>query len=200
MTPTFGMSRPQQHQDMFRRPAGPNSANADPTLTLSFNIPFSSTLAGPDPDDVLHSTEGAFERWTFPEGTVEGTPIHKLPVHANNVESLRNLCAQISDGSGGRLQATVTSSEPKAVQQSLQRRPQGLVTNVCVSGDGETVHNMRAKILRETPIALVCVLPHRFFFSLSNYHQFDRFLQKKETLGLSALLTVSCKAMFGRRH
>ena len=171
MTPTFGMSRPQpqqppqpqQHQDMFRRPPiPPNAANLDPTVTLSFNIPFSSNLAGPDPEDVLHSTAGAFERWTFPEGTQEGTPTHKLPVHANNVEALRNLCAQISDNSSGRIQATVTSSEQKTVP-SLQRRPQGLVTNVCVSGEGETVHKMRAKILRETPIALVC--PHtRFFF------------------------------------
>jgi hypothetical protein len=30
------------------------------------------------------------------------------------------------------------------------------VTNVCVTGDGETVRKMRAKILNETPIMLVC--------------------------------------------
>lgn len=53
------------------------------------------------------------------------------------------------------MEAAVTSSEPKAIA-ALQRRPwKGLVTNVCVSGDAETVHKMRAKILNETPIALV---------------------------------------------
>jgi hypothetical protein len=164
MTPAFGMSRP--HTDMsnsqqppLRRPHGappvtPPSGSADTTVNLSFNVPFSSNLAGPDPEDILHSSPGAFQRWTFPEGTEEGTPIHKLPVHANNVETLRKSCRQLSENSGGRIEATVTSSEPKAVQ-SLQRRPQGLVTNVCISGDGETVHKMRAKILNETPISLV---------------------------------------------
>lgn len=160
MTPTFGMSRP--HQDMashvFRRPPGPPpitpSTPGDSTVNLSFNVPFSSNLAGPEPDEVLHSTPGAFQRWTFPEGTPEGTPIHKLPVHANNVDALRKLCRQISETSGGRIEATVTSSEPKAVA-SLQRRPQGLVTNVCISGDSEVVQKMRARILKETPIALV---------------------------------------------
>lgn len=62
------------------------------------------------------------------------------------------------------MEATVTSSEPKAAP-SLQRRPQGLVTNVCLSGDGDTVRKMRAKILNETPISLVCImLFHIFFF------------------------------------
>lgn len=159
MTPTFGMSRP--HQDMsshgFRRPGPPPIAPSTPgdsTVNLSFNVPFSASLAGPDPDEIIHSTPSSFERWTFPEGTPEGTPIHKLPVHANNVDALRKLCRQISETSGGRIEATVTSSEPKVVP-SLQRRPQGLVTNVCISGDGDIVQNMRAKIFKETPIALV---------------------------------------------
>ena len=158
MTPAFGMSRP--HQDIansqaLRRPPLTTSSSIDSTVNLSFNVPFSSNLAGPDVEDILHSSPGAFQRWTFPGGTPEGTPIHKLPVHAGNVEALRKLCRQIGESSAGRIEATVTSSEPKAVQ-TLQRRPQGLVTNVCISGDGDTVHKMRAKILKETPISLVC--------------------------------------------
>ncbi|KAJ5679202.1 hypothetical protein N7462_007446 [Penicillium macrosclerotiorum] len=158
MTPTFGMSRP--HTDMaFRRPHGAPPmtppTSIDPTVNLSFNVPFSSTLAGPDVDDVLHASPNALQRWTFPEATPEGTPVHQLPVHTSNVEGLRRLCRQITESSGGRIEATLTSSEPKAVP-SLQRRPNGLVTNVCVTGDGETVRKMRAKILNDTPIMLRC--------------------------------------------
>jgi hypothetical protein len=170
MTPTFGMSRPHADisasQQSLRRPHGAPPltppSSVDPTVNLSFNVPFSSNLAGPDVEDVLHASPGALQRWTFPEGTPEGTPIHKLPVHVNHVETLRRLCRHVSETSGGRLEATVTSSEPKAVP-SMQRRPQGLVTNVCLSGDGETVRKMRAKILNETPISLVRRTP----FSLS---------------------------------
>jgi hypothetical protein len=52
------------------------------------------------------------------------------------------------------VEATLTTSEAKAVP-SLQRRPNGLVTNVCVTGDGEMARKMRARILNETPIMLV---------------------------------------------
>lgn len=157
MTPAFGMSRP--NTDMaLRRPQGAPPmtppTSIDPTVNLSFNVPFSS-LVGPEVEDVLHATPAALQRWTFPEGTPEGTPVHQLPVHTSNVEALGKLCRQITEGSGGRVEATVTSSEPKAVP-SLQRRQNGLVTNVCVAGDGETVRKMRAKILNETPIMMVC--------------------------------------------
>ncbi|KAF4944528.1 hypothetical protein F66182_18658, partial [Fusarium sp. NRRL 66182] len=163
MTPAFGMSRP--HSDIhaasqpLRRPHGTPALNpptaADPTVNLSFNVPFSSYLAGPDVEDVLHASPGALQRWSFPEGTPEGTPIHNLPVHVNHVEALRKLCRTVSETSGGRLEATVTTSEPKSLP-SVQRRQPGLVTNVCLSGDGETVRKMRAKILNETPISLRC--------------------------------------------
>ncbi|KAL4780357.1 hypothetical protein BJX76DRAFT_351033 [Aspergillus varians] len=161
MTPTFGMSRP--HAEMashsLRRPHGAPPmtppTGIDPTVNLSFNVPFSSTLAGPDADDVLHASPKALQRWSFPEGTPEGTPIHQLPVHTSNVESLRTLCCQITEGSSGRVEALISSSEPKNVP-SIQRRPQGLATNVCITGDGETVRKMRAKILNETPILLRC--------------------------------------------
>ena len=127
----------------------------DALVNLSFNVPFASNLIGPDIHEILHASPGALQRWTHPEGTEDDLPVHKLPVHAENVERLRRLCRALSDGSGGRVEATVTSSEPKAVS-ALQRRPlKGLVTNVCVSGDADTVHKMRAKILNETPIVLV---------------------------------------------
>ena len=157
MPAAFGMSRPHQDTQPQRRPTGPSTTSADSTANLSFNVPFSSNLAGPEVDDVLHSSPGAFQRWTMPSGTPDGTPIHKLPVHSNNVDNLRRLCRQISELTGGRLEALVTSSEPKAAQ-TLQRRPQGLVTNVCISGDGELVHKMRMKILNETPILLVSII------------------------------------------
>ncbi|KAK5548948.1 hypothetical protein LTR23_001437, partial [Exophiala sp. CCFEE 6169] len=162
MTPAaFGMSR--FHQDMstpqpLRRPQGSpaivsqQSAESTP-VNLSFNVPFASNLAGPDPEDILHSSPGACQRWTLPAETPEGTPIHQLPVHVQNEERLRSLCAYISDQSGGRIQATVTSSEPKA-GPVLHRRSQGLVTNVCISGEGDLVYKMRSKILNETPILM----------------------------------------------
>lgn len=168
MTPAFGMSRP--HADIpasqsLRRPHGAPPLTpptpVDPTVNLSFNVPFSSNLAGPDVEEVLHASPGALQRWTFPEGTPEGTPIHQLPVHVNNVETLRRLCRHVTESSGGRLEATVTTSEPKIVS-SLQQRPQGLVTNVCVSGDGELVRKLRARILNETPISLVRLPPFLF--------------------------------------
>ena len=165
MTPAaFGMGRQpmdvnvpppiKRHGPIATAPLSPLTP-AETLVNLSFNVPFSSNLTGPDPEEVLHASPAAFQRWTHPTGTEDGTPTHKLPVHANNVEQLRKLCKGLSEGSGGRLEAAVTSSEPKAIP-ALQRRPlKGLVTNVCVSGDADVVTKMRAKILNETPIALV---------------------------------------------
>lgn len=127
----------------------------DNIVNLSFNVPFSSNLTGPDREEVIHASPEAVRRWTFPKGTEEGTPTHKLPIHANNVEALRRLCRILSETIPARVEASVTSSEPKPIP-ALQRRPlKGLVTNVCVSGDADMVHKMRARILNETPIALV---------------------------------------------
>ena len=127
----------------------------DATVNLSFNVPFASSLTGPEVDEILHASPKALERWTFPDGTEENTPIHKLPVHQSNVEQLRRQCRVLSEGSQGRMEATVVSTEPKAVPNLQRQQMKGLVTNVCVSGDAETVYKMRAKILNETPIALV---------------------------------------------
>ncbi|KAL8958373.1 MAG: hypothetical protein Q9183_005850, partial [Haloplaca sp. 2 TL-2023] len=129
---------------------------AESIVHLSFNVPFSSNLSGPDPDEILHASPEALQRWTFPEGTDPATPMHKLPAHQNNVDVLRRLCQAVTDGSGGRVEAVVTSADLKG-SAALQGRPlKGLVTNVCVSGDAETVHQMRARILNETPIAVRC--------------------------------------------
>ena len=144
------------------QPLSPHPS-VDSMVNLSFNVPFASNLPGPDVEEILHATPKALERWTFPEGADKEAPIHKLPVHHGNVEQLRRLCRVLEEGSQGRLQATVTSSEPKPVP-ALQRRPlKGLVTNVCISGDAEIVQKMRAKILNETPIALV--IPFENFLS-----------------------------------
>ena len=148
-----------------REPQAATAASAAPprqalpgfnTLHLSFNIPFSSTLAGPEPSDVIHATNGALVKWSHPDGTELGTPTHKLPVHAQNVDNLRNLCQEVSDKSKGRLQAMVVSSEPKALPGLQLGGPlRAMVTNVCLSGDSETVRKMRGAILKETPISLV---------------------------------------------
>lgn len=124
-------------------------------MNLSFNVPFNCSLAGPDVDDVLHATPGALQRWTFPDASPENpAPPHQLPVHVNNLEALRRLCRQISESSGGRLEASVSTTEPKVVSP-LQLRPHGLVTTVCLSGDAELVRKTRARILNEMPISLV---------------------------------------------
>lgn len=164
MTPaTFGISRfhqeiPQQPQPL-RRPQA-NSTAAAPLsseftlLTLSVNIPFASSLAGPEREDVIHASQEALQRWTFPAGTATGTPIYNLPVHAQNEEQLRALCRFLSEQSKGQVEITVTSSEHKSAQAAPTKSP-GLVTNVCISGAQDIVHKMRAKLLNETPIMMV---------------------------------------------
>ncbi|KAK5156188.1 hypothetical protein LTS14_005075 [Recurvomyces mirabilis] len=135
----------------------PNPATiaAGHLVNLSFNVPFNSNLPGPDKDDILYSSTGAFQKWIHPDGAAaDETPNHALPIHTRNVENLRSLCKQMSEGSGERLHATVTSSKPKPVP-GMQRGPlTALVTNVCISGEAEVVHKMRAKVLNETPITL----------------------------------------------
>ncbi|KAI9887202.1 MAG: hypothetical protein M1823_000950 [Watsoniomyces obsoletus] len=175
MTPAaFGMSRPTpgptpdgMNGTAVKRslPVGPQlpGSYADNVLHLSFNVPFSSNLAGPDGDDTLHATPGAVDRWLHPEGTPDGTPTYQLPVHTQNLDALKHLCRQMSevDFHSRKVEAAVTSSEPKPIPALQQRRPlKGLVTNVCLSGDVETVHRMRGRILHETPLALKCATVH----------------------------------------
>lgn len=133
----------------------PNPAVPGHFINLSFNVPFNSHLAGPEKDDVLYSSIGAFQKWIHPEGAGDDTPNYALPIHTRNVENLRSLCKQISEAYGDRINATVTSSKPKPVP-GMQRGPlTALVTNVCISGDAHLVTQQRRKILNETPITLV---------------------------------------------
>ncbi|EKG14224.1 K-like protein [Macrophomina phaseolina MS6] len=166
MTPSmgFGMSRSAHHDlpnQPVKRPS--NAAAVTPTITpgtwvnLSFNVPFASNLAGPDADDVIYASPGAFARWIRQEELAEGSlppPTHTLPVHVNNVENLRALCKHLSANTNGQLEATVVSSEPKPLP-GLQRVTT-LVTNVCLSGEAEQVRQTRCQILNETPISLRC--------------------------------------------
>nr|KAI9867462.1 MAG: hypothetical protein M1813_009020 [Trichoglossum hirsutum] len=136
-------------------PMTPTAETSESNISLSFNVPFSSNLAGPDVEDILHASPGAVERWLHPEGTPDGPPTHKLPVHSGNVEALRKLCREITESNKERnLEATVTVSEPKQI--ATLRRPKGLVTNVCLSGRVDVVGQMRGRILREMPVAMKC--------------------------------------------
>lgn len=172
MTPSMGFGMPRQQHDLsgilpvvpkVRQEVPPQPRQTAPRhnpLNLSFNVPFSSNLAGPEVDDIIHASPGAFARWTHPDGTPDGTPNHKLPIHGNNVETLRTMCKQVSDNSEGRLQATVTSSEPRPIP-GLQLGPlKALVTNVCLSGDPDSVRAMRGRVLNDTPISLVTLPCH----------------------------------------
>lgn len=165
---TFGMGNRhmdnpshQQRQQVNRSLAPPNmpSTPQEPsTVTLSFNIPFSSNLAGPSPDDIIHASPGGAQRWTHPAAAISQSspPVHKLPVHVENLEQLRRLCKGLGEASGRRVEATVTSTEHKATQASQRLPRKGQITNVAITGDGDAVHKMRARILNETPIALKC--------------------------------------------
>jgi hypothetical protein len=164
MTPSAGFPFSRSNHDMpvtapIKRPSTATSAPPvippGTQINQSFNVPFSSNLAGPDPDDIMWASPGAKARWTFPEGTAEGTPTHKLPVHAQNVDNLRALCREVGEQTDGRVAATVVSAESKPLP-GLQRGPlRALVTNVCLSGELEIVNSMRCKILNSTPISLV---------------------------------------------
>ncbi|KAF1992284.1 hypothetical protein K402DRAFT_415966 [Aulographum hederae CBS 113979] len=123
-------------------------------VTLSFNVPFNSDLTGPEPNEIIYASPGAFDRWTFPEGTADDTPVHELPVHTQNVDNLRSLCNEITESTGGNLQASIMCAEPKPIP-TIQPLPlKSLVTNVCLYGETEQVQQVRGEILTRTPISL----------------------------------------------
>jgi hypothetical protein len=187
MAPSAGFPFSRSNHEMpvtappIKRPS--TATSAPPVIppgtqvNLSFNVPFSSNLAGPDPDDIMWASPGAKARWTHPEGTAEATPTHKLPVHAQNVDNLRNLCRDVSEQTEGRVQATVTSAESKPLP-GLQRGPlRALVTNVCLSGELEIVNSMRCKVLNSTPISLVGLQLGTFVINpLTSWHSGHRML------------------------
>ncbi|KAG4437576.1 hypothetical protein IFR05_006963 [Cadophora sp. M221] len=158
MGPNFGMGRPnmtmtpgQPQQQHKMNGASPilSPTQGDTPIHYSFNVPFASDLAGPNIEDILYATKGAVERWTHPSDAPDDVPIHELPVHAQNVTTLRQLCKDLTNGPLP-IEAHVKSSEPKRVK--------GQVTNVCLSGSPELVHKSRETILNDTPLALRCAI------------------------------------------
>ena len=164
-TPSMGFGGQRQQHDLPPMPpAGvkhPRDLSSIPRqsapryIFLSFNIPFSSNLAGPDPEDILHATDGALARWTHSDQVGKDAPTHQLPVHIRNIENLRRLCRDISERSDGRLSAAIFSSDAKAIP-GYQLAGKTLITNVCLSGDQEIVRSERTNIMNSTPISLVC--------------------------------------------
>lgn len=147
--PPPGMKHPRDLSALPRPPAPRHVFH-----NLSFNIPFSSNLAGPDPIEVLHATPGAFERWTHQEPGNRDLPTHTLPVHVQNINNLQKLCQEMTERSGGRLSAAVFTADAKATP-GYQPAGQTLITNVCLSGEPESVKKERANILNSTPMSLV---------------------------------------------
>ena len=162
MAPSAGFGFSRNHEMPAQAPLKrPTTANAPPPViqpgsqvNLSFNIPFNSNLAGPDVEEILYASPGATARWSA-EDSAGDLPVHKLPVHTQNVDNLRALCRDISEQTDNRVTATVVSAESKPLP-GLQRGPlRALVTNVCLSGELELVNQMRCNILNSTPISLV---------------------------------------------
>ncbi|KAB5572391.1 KH domain-containing protein [Coniochaeta sp. 2T2.1] len=158
---SFGMSRPNNmgmpginpHQQKTAVHPGvpPISAPqpADALIHYSFNVPFASDLAGPDTEDILHATADAVLRWTHPEDAPDDVPVYDLPVHAQNLATLRHMCNEITQNSQGAVEAHVLSAKPKTAKGQQ-------VTTVCLSGPADVVSKIREKILNETPITLRC--------------------------------------------
>ncbi|EJT77826.1 KH domain-containing protein, variant [Gaeumannomyces tritici R3-111a-1] len=153
----FGMSsRPNvpmpaipPHQKVASQGAPPQTPPhvLDSPIHYSFNVPFSSDLAGPNTEDILHATADAVLRWTHPEDAPDDVPVFELPVHAQNLASLRKLCKDIS-ASPLDIEAHVISTSPKNIK--------GQVTTVCLSGAPELVYRTRETILNDTPLSLRC--------------------------------------------
>ncbi|ETS83735.1 hypothetical protein PFICI_05611 [Pestalotiopsis fici W106-1] len=158
MSPNFGMSpRPNMgvssvlnpHQKTAASGASPLSPSpaADSTIHYAFNVPFASDLAGPNTEEILHATGDSVERWTHPGDAPDDVPVYDLPVHAQNVTNLRNMCADLTKGPLP-IEAYVVSTTPS--------RAKSQVTTVCLSGPPELVHKSRETILNDTPLALRC--------------------------------------------
>ncbi|KAI0020573.1 hypothetical protein F4780DRAFT_770677 [Xylariomycetidae sp. FL0641] len=156
-SPSFGMSsRPNMnmtpinpHQKTGAPGAPPLSPSpaAVSTIHFGFNVPFASDLAGPNTEEILHATGESVIRWTHPQEAPDDVPIYELPIHAQNLANLRNLCQELSKGPLP-IEAHVISTTPPHVK--------GQVTTVCLAGDPDLVHKSRETILSDTPLALRC--------------------------------------------
>ncbi len=122
----------------------------DSPVHLSFNVPFSSDLEGPIIEDIVHASPDAGERWTHPEDAPDDVPVHKLPIHQQNVANLKKLCGNITSGPLP-IEAHVICSEPP-------RKKGRQVVNVCLTGSPELVTKSRETILNDIPLCLVSML------------------------------------------
>jgi hypothetical protein len=113
----------------------------------AFNVPFSSDLAGPNTEDILHATTDAVLRWTHSAETPDDVQVHELPVHTSNLVNLRKTCKDITNGPFN-IEAHVISTAPKNAK-GVQ------VTTVCLSGSQEMVHKTREMILNDNLTVLV---------------------------------------------
>ncbi|RDA88056.1 hypothetical protein CP532_5261, partial [Ophiocordyceps camponoti-leonardi (nom. inval.)] len=157
MSPNFGMGRPNMpmnplnsHPKNASQSGGPVSAPqiADNTIHYSFNVPFSSDLAGPNTEDIVHATTDAVLRWTHPEDAPDDVQVHELPVHVQNLAHLRKLCDDLTNGP--------LPIEAHALTSPLKNgRGQHIIT-ICFSGSPEIVHKSRESILNEIPISMRC--------------------------------------------
>ncbi|KAJ3566138.1 hypothetical protein NPX13_g7248 [Xylaria arbuscula] len=156
-SPSFGMSsRPNMnmtpmnpHQKTAAPGAPPLSPSpaADTTIHFAFNVPFASDLAGPNTEEILHATGDSVLRWTHPGDAPDDVPIYDLPVHAQNLANLQNLCQELSRGPLP-IEAHVNLTTPKLGKVQ--------VVTVSLSGAPELVHKSRETILSDTPLALRC--------------------------------------------
>ncbi|KIH90141.1 hypothetical protein SPBR_00117 [Sporothrix brasiliensis 5110] len=163
INPNFSMSNrppnmPGPAMNPLQKLAHQGAANASATslnqvgmtvntpVFYAFNVPFASDLAGPDTEDILHATKDAVLRWTHPDSAPDDVPVHELPVHANNLADLGNLCDQLA--AKNEIEANIITSVPKNAKSQ--------VTTVCLVGAPDSVYRAHETILNETPLALRC--------------------------------------------
>jgi hypothetical protein len=170
----FGNNRSQQHhnqppyqQQQQQRPPPTHSSNAPAHLPLvapitwCFNVPLNHNLTGPDPDQIIYSSQGATERWTYPKGTTtddDNSP-NLLPVHRQNLDNLSALCTRMKAECQADAIVTVGRASNLAPLPGLQStQTNNLVASVCVhSSQYDYVRKARETILNNSPITLVRV-------------------------------------------
>ncbi|KAF2402013.1 KH domain protein [Trichodelitschia bisporula] len=145
------------HPQALKR--GPTAANEfalhpNTPISLSFNIPFNTDLAGPKNEEIQYATPNASVRWCFPEGS-ENLPVHELPVHVINRRHLEALCGEIAQRTNGGVKFYIRTGFPLPVDTTASRS-KASVTNVCLRGPKDTVAQARAFLLNNIPISMRC--------------------------------------------
>ncbi|EEY14636.1 KH domain-containing protein [Verticillium alfalfae VaMs.102] len=160
MSPNFGMGRPNMpvnpmnpRRDTMSQQAASIAMQQpldapSPIVHYAFNVPFASDLAGPNTEDILHSTKDAVMRWTHSVDAPDDVQVHELPVHTQNLAHLRKTCKDITNGPFS-IEAHVVSTTPKNAKGSQ-------VTTVCLSGSQEMVQKTREMILNDNQTFLRC--------------------------------------------